>query len=131
MRALIQGEAPPDSSPPSLSLIVLRSGNVEATREFYSRMGLSFVEERHGSGPRHYAATIGPMVFEIYPNRDGVPPAPIRIGFRVSAFDETVEALRRKGARIIREAANSKWGRRAVVEDPDGNSVELAPVLAS
>src|SRR5882672_11301872 len=43
-----------DSPPPTLSLIVLQSSDVEAAREFYSLLGLSFVEEQHGKGPRHY-----------------------------------------------------------------------------
>ncbi len=110
---------------PSLSLIVLQSGNVDAAKDFYSAMGLSFVEEQHGNGPRHYSATMGRLVLEIYPCREK-PVAPLRIGFDVPALDQTIEMLRSRGIRIVREAKDSPWGRRAVVEDPDGNRVELA-----
>lgn len=36
--------------------------------EFFSRMGLPFVKEKHGEGPEHYAAQVGDDVFEIYPS---------------------------------------------------------------
>ena len=118
-------ELPNDSPPPMLSLVVLQSGDLEAAKEFYTLLGLSFVEEQHGTGPRHYSATLGPLVLEIYPCQASKPMTPVRIGFRVASLDKTLELLRRRGARIVREAKDSPWGRRAVVEDTDGNRVEL------
>ena len=112
---------------PAVSLIVLQSGNVDATKDFYSAIGLTFVEEQHGGGPRHFAAILGRLVLEIYPCREK-PVAPLRIGLDVPKLDQTIETLRSRGARIVREAKDSPWGRRAVVEDPDGNRVELAMV---
>src|SRR5580700_4917064 len=56
LRAMI--ELPTDSSPPTLSLVVLQSGDVEAAKDFYRLLGLSLVEEQHGTGPRHYSATL-------------------------------------------------------------------------
>jgi lactoylglutathione lyase len=114
------------SPPPTLSLVVLQSRNVEAAKDFYSLLGLSFVEEKHGQGPRHYSATLGALVLEIYPCQGSNPSAPIRIGFLIPYLDRTLELLKNRGARIVREAKDSPWGRRAVVEDPDGNRVELA-----
>lgn len=111
--------------PPILSLFVLRSGNIESAKDFFSVLGLVFREEKHGKGPRHYAATLGSLVLEIYPCQ-GSPPAPVRLGFRVPSVDTTVEMLRARGVRIASEAKDSPWGRRAVVEDPDGNHVELS-----
>src|SRR5947209_7401602 len=51
----------------ALSLVVIRAANLEQARQFYAALGLSFVKEQHGRSPEHYAATIGPTVFEIYP----------------------------------------------------------------
>jgi len=107
-------------------LVVIQSSDVEAAQEFYRMLGLSFVEEQHGTGPRHLAASLGPLVLEIYPCRGAKPVAPLRLGFHVRSLDETLELLRDSGSRIIREAHDSPWGRRAVVEDPDGNRIELA-----
>jgi lactoylglutathione lyase len=128
LRALAVADPPPESPPPALSLVVLQSSNVEAAKEFYSLLGLAFVEEQHGNGPRHFAAVLGAIVLEIYPCQGSKPPVPVRIGFRVPSLDKTLEVLRNRGVRIIREANDSPWGRRAVVEGPDGNRVELMPV---
>lgn len=112
--------------PPTLSLLVLQARDVESAKDFYSRLGLSFIAEQHGAGPRHYSATIGQLVFEIYPRRTDVPSTPQRVGFRIPSLDETVETLRRRGTLVVTEPKPSAWGRRAVVEDPDGNRVELS-----
>lgn len=113
------------SEMPSLSLLVLQSADVQAAKNFYSLLGLSFVEEQHGTGPKHYAAALESLVLEIYPRAGNGQPAPLRIGFRVPSLDRTLDQLRSRGVRIVREATDSRWGRRAVVEDPDGNRVEL------
>ncbi len=122
LRAMALPEIP---MPPIMSLIVLRSANIESAKEFYSLLGMSFTEEQHGKGPRHYATIIGSMVLEIYPCQSGLSESPLRIGFRVPALDRTIDAIRSRGMRILHEAGDTPWGRRAVVEDPDGNCVEL------
>jgi lactoylglutathione lyase len=116
----------PSAELPALSLVVLQSADIEAAKVFYSRLGMSFVQEQYGQGPRHYSAILGPLVLEIYPCQENNMPTPVRIGFHVARLDEILESLRVNGTRIIRPAQDSPWGRRAVVEDPDGNRVELA-----
>ena len=128
LRALAVVEPPAELSPPTLALIVLQSADVESAKDFYSLLGMSFVEEQHGQGPRHYSANLGGLVLEIYPCQGSTSISSLRIGFRVPSLDRTLDMLRRRGARIVREAKDSPWGRRAVVEDPDGNRVELAPL---
>ena len=113
-------------SPPTLSLLVLQSADVQAAKDFYTFLGLSFVEEQHGAGPRPYSAKVGGLVLEIYPCQENKPSARMRIGFRVPSLDQALETLRWRGVRIVREAKDTPWGRQAVVEDPDGNRVELA-----
>jgi catechol 2,3-dioxygenase-like lactoylglutathione lyase family enzyme len=124
LRALAKLDS--DIPSPALSLVVLQSGDLKAARDFYSTLGLSFIEEQHGKGPAHYSAKLGEIVLEIYPCQVGKPLTPARIGFRVPSLDSVLERLRSRGARIVREATDSPWGRRAVVEDPDGSRVELA-----
>jgi predicted enzyme related to lactoylglutathione lyase len=119
------GQTRSTASLPSLSLVVIKSANVEAARDFYSLLGLSFVEEQHGNGPPHFSATVGSLVLEVYPGQGNVPTASVRLGFKVPSLDDTLAILRNSGVRIIREATDSPWGRRAVVEDPDKNRIEL------
>ena len=58
---------------PSLSLLVVRSSRLEASLAFYRALGLSFVEEQHGSGPIHYSTRLGDTVLEIYPGESAAP----------------------------------------------------------
>jgi len=125
LRMLAIEEGAAESSCPALSLVVLRCANIQAAKDFYSLLGLAFVEEQHGKGPRHFSAAIGSLVLEIYPCQADQPSAPLRIGFRVPSLNQTIAVLRSSHARIVREATDSPWGRHAVVEDPDGNRIEL------
>jgi lactoylglutathione lyase len=84
-----------------LRLVVLRCEDLERSRRFYEALGLSFVEEQHGAGPRHFAAVIADLVIELYPASATHPVNDIRLGFEVT----DVEA--------------------GVVEDPDGRKIEL------
>jgi lactoylglutathione lyase len=131
LRTLALAEAHAEATPPALSLVVLQSGDIEAAKDFYTLLGLSFVEEQHGKGPRHFSAALGGLLLEIYPCQGSNPPAPVRIGFRIPCLDQTLEMLRGRGVRILQEAKDSPWGRRAVVESPDGNKVELAAMWRS
>ncbi|HYD93352.1 MAG TPA: VOC family protein [Candidatus Paceibacterota bacterium] len=108
---------------PNLSLVVIRTPDIEKTRQFYERLlGVSFAREQHGGGPVHYAVELqGKIVFEIYPGikTDNV------LGFRThfingcinraSPFFSKPPRLTRAGDRITH----------AVLYDPDGRRVEL------
>jgi catechol 2,3-dioxygenase-like lactoylglutathione lyase family enzyme len=48
-----------------LTLIVLGCVDLELSRRFYEALGMSFVEEKHGSGPHHYACTLAETVLEL------------------------------------------------------------------
>ena len=109
----------------SLRLLVIFSADVPRAVQFYAAVGLSFVEERHGTGPVHFACELGDTVFEIYPAKETQQPSSIRLGFCVESVDETVDKLRQLGARVVAEPQDSPWGRRAVVCDPEGRRVEL------
>jgi lactoylglutathione lyase len=110
-----------------LKLLVLKTGQADRLRAFYLALGVELVEERHGSGPLHYAGQIGDVVLEIYPLTDegGAADATTRLGFAVERLAEVVQALREAGTVIASEPRQTAWGLRAVVRDPDGRAVEL------
>jgi catechol 2,3-dioxygenase-like lactoylglutathione lyase family enzyme len=115
---------------PSLALIVLRCRDLQASRAFYTALGVSLAEEQHGSGPVHYAAELGDAVFELYPGKPGAAPertaaGATLLGFRVDDLDGALAAVRASGAPVVSAPAETPWGRRAVVLDPDGRAVEL------
>ena len=116
------------AAPPSLNLVVLRVQDLAAARRFYEAFGLAFEVHRHGRGPEHLAGGCGQdsAVLEIYPLREGqVPTTSVRIGFSVDAVDPYIPALVEAGGMIIEAPHDSEWGRRAVVQDPEGHKIEL------
>jgi lactoylglutathione lyase len=111
---------------PQLNLIVLRSPDIDRAAAFYQALGLNFHRHAHGSGPEHLASEVNGFVFEIYPQTaKSAPTTGARIGFRVDSVDEVVKALSEIGAAVVTAPADSEWGRRAVVKDFDGHTVEL------
>ncbi len=103
---------------PQINLSVFRTGHLEESVEFYSSLGLEFEEEKHGDGPKHYAAELGDFVFELYP--DGGEP---RIGFTVGSVDEIISQLAED--RVVMPPKDTSRGRIAVVQDYDGRKIEL------
>ena len=103
----------------SLSLIVLRCRDLEASREFFSALGAEFNPEQHSTGPRHYSCTLGGVVLELYPagSRNT---SDVRLGFVVRDLARTLEQVRHIGGTVLSESAAQ-----AVVVDPDGHKLEL------
>lgn len=109
---------------------VLYARDIAVTRQFYETIGFSFVEEKHGDGPVHYACDFQNVVLEIYPLRAGVVPKPCDsfalVAF-VAGFEQVlagVKAMDLKPGEVgvyVEEA-----GLRTVsVRDPDGRLVRL------
>jgi lactoylglutathione lyase len=111
----------------SLNLVVIPAGDLKRSVAFYHSLGVSFVAEKHGAGPEHFAAELGSTVLEIYPRQalEGIS-GPARLGFRVTSVDDTVRNLRSLGEHVVSGPKDSAWGRRAVLLDPDGHRVEIS-----
>ncbi len=112
---------------PELSLLVLRVSDIEHAAVFYGALGLKFVRHRQGKGPEHYVCTMdGGWVLVLYPAMSiDEESHSIRLGFHVDSVEDTVERLADLGARIVTPPKRSDWGRRAVVRDPFGLTLEL------
>ncbi|MDX1946943.1 MAG: VOC family protein [Pirellulaceae bacterium] len=116
---------PPCLPPIAMNLLVIEVREMVVAMQFYESLGLVFELEQHGRGPQHYSAKVGSTIFEIYPRDTEAISARVRLGFEVASLDKAVNALRSRAAKVLKEPGDSPWGRRAVVEDPDGNRVEL------
>lgn len=115
---------------PLLTLLVLRVADVDRSLAFYKMLGFEFIEEQHGTGPIHYSCELGSVVIEIFPGKPGHAPdrrdsGATLIGFQVANLDEIVGEMKASGATIITDVQESTWGRRAVIQDPDGRAIEL------
>jgi catechol 2,3-dioxygenase-like lactoylglutathione lyase family enzyme len=113
-----------------LSLIVLRSSDAARTRRFYEALGLHFSVEQHEKGVLHYACDMGGLVLEIYPGKEAPHPdanaaGATMLGLRVADVERVYATVTAAGAKSRRAPAETAFGRRAVVEDPDGRVVEL------
>lgn len=110
----------------ALSLVVIRSPDIEKSEAFYSALGLIFSKHAHGTGPEHYASEAEGVTFEIYPQTEPASSTTAtRIGFRVADVDALIPILVDRGGRVDSAAKDSPWGRRAVIMDPTGHKVEL------
>jgi predicted enzyme related to lactoylglutathione lyase len=110
-----------------LTLLVLKTCQVERLRSFYQAVGVAFTQERHGSGPLHYAGRVGDVILEVYPLPDSASAADstTRLGFAVADLGRVLQALQATGTSVQDQPRATAWGSRAVVHDPDGRSVEL------
>jgi hypothetical protein len=110
-----------------LKTLVLRTTRLEKLRRFYYTLGVDFTAEQHGTGPVHFAGVIGGVLLELYPladESDAMDPT-TRLGFGVQGLDDLVLALGWTGAPVVSHPRETKWGKRAIVRDPDGRVVEL------
>ena len=114
------------TAPPVANLLVIRSPDIDRAMTFYAQMGMLFDRHAHGSGPQHYASNICGFVFEIYPQRNADDVTTnTRLGFNVDDVDGVISLLRQIDATIVTEPTDTEWGRRAVVKDFDGHTIEL------
>jgi lactoylglutathione lyase len=110
-----------------LTLLVLKTRQVEQLRMFYQTLGFDLVEEQHGKGSVHFAGRAGDTVIEVYPLPDdgSLVDSSIRLGFVVANVAEVIRALEGVGVTIVAPLKETTGGLRAVVKDPDGRSVEM------
>ena len=114
------------AAPPIANLIVLRSTDIDRASEFYSTMGLLFQKHSHGDGPEHYCSQVNGIVFELYPlKKNQTPTTSARVGFSVDDVDSVVQMLLEKKVKVISQPKDSERGRRAIVKDFDGHTIEL------
>lgn len=114
----------------ALSLIVLRSGDLEASLAFYSALGLALVEEQHGSGPIHHSCDFGGLVLELYPSHPGSAHKPnadeTMLRFRVASLEATLVELKHLGVEPKSPPKNSAWGRWVSVVEPGGRTIQVS-----
>jgi lactoylglutathione lyase len=115
----------------AIGALILFAADVGRTVRFYEALGLPLEPEQHDDEPVHFAADVDGCHVAVFPAAEhGVAPGALvagetMAGLRVPSTEDAVEAVRRLGARIIQEPDDYPWGRRALVEDPDGRRVEV------
>jgi lactoylglutathione lyase len=114
----------------TVNLLVLRCKDVEVTRGFYEQLGLTFVEEKHGAGPQHYASERGGFVLELYPAAEGQTPDNVRIGFSTPSLADLSGNLRHGlDVNILKQPYTVADRLVMLLQDPDGRKVEVSQPL--
>lgn len=110
-----------------LSLLVIRSKNMEQLIGFYSLLGLSFDYHRHGNSPLHYSGMVGKTLLEIYPLAKDQEQTDkyLRLGFGIENFEETILKLKASKILFLSEPMQTEFGYMTIVSDPDGRKTEL------
>ena len=108
-----------------LSLLVIRTHDLLRVKEFYELLGLTFKEEKHGKGPKHFAAILDDgLVFEIYPIKDPEQnPDKVRLGFKIKYLYKLINKLRDNGVGPISQPIPNSYS--ILIKDPDGRTIEL------
>ncbi len=116
-----------NETPAVLSLLTIKTKQMDVLKEQYEALGLKFVYHSHGSGPKHYSAESGGIVFEIYPWKSfkEINANEQRIGFTIPDFDTIISPLIHAKWEIISHTKETSWGKRMVIKDADGRKVEL------
>jgi uncharacterized glyoxalase superfamily protein PhnB len=113
-----------------LDSLILYSSNLSKTVEFYTKLGLPLEHEDHGSGPVHYACELQGAHIAIFESKPGDAlkrgfGGATQFGLQVDSVDETFQIAIKAGAKVIIEPQSAPWGKRAIIEDPDGRPLEL------
>ena len=116
---------------PALSLLVIRVAEPKTTAELYETLGLRFTLEQHGTGPDHYSTFASGVLLELYPASTKNPATGQRFGFNVCSLKDVFESWIKAGGKAIAEPAQTEFGFRAVLEDFDGNKIELTQTADS
>lgn len=113
-----------------LKTLVLYSPRMEVVRDFYSRLGVNFKEEKHGQGPKHYAGMLrGNIVLEIYPIINKQIPSKMLMEIAVSDIAGILENLKDKYTEYIGWEipipVDTGNGLEVSIFDPDNRTVML------
>src|SRR5262245_23679301 len=114
----------------TVNLLVLRCKDIEVTWRFYERLGLAFVEEKHGTGSQHYASKSDGFVLELYPAAEGQAPDNVRIGFSTPFLADLSGDLRYcSDVNILKQPYATADRLMMLLQDPDGRKVEVSQPL--
>ena len=143
MPTIITDPGPEDKQPEhqvevkALNLLVIRCSDFDRSLDFYRALGLNF-SLRVGSasalvpGPEfpltadEPGADIPCTSFDLIPAGEQKETTGVSFGFFVSSVDLAINNALPYGGEILSEPADWPYGRKAAIQDPDGNRIELS-----
>lgn len=110
--------------PTTLRLLVIRSSDIDATKDFYSTLGIEFRASTKRD-MKHYVGAVDGFLMEIYPADSHHREDHIRLGFGVIGLDEIMGLIPASRGMVMKPPHDTVYGQKALVKDPDGRVVEL------
>lgn len=105
-----------------INFVTFFARDIERTASVYRLLGLHFISEQHGSGPRHLACVSESLVLEIYPGEDVASPG-IMVGLDVDNLDLVRAKILEADAHLSRDIDVVAGTRRIIVQDPEGRQI--------
>lgn len=121
---------------PRVSFIALYCRSPEECLKFYSEVGFTFLEEKHGSGPVHWSSVSSDgLVIEIYSASESSEdstttqnPAMLTLGLEVESVSYILN--RADNRYIVRRSKERPDGMfAAVLKDPEGRRIFLSSTI--
>ncbi len=109
----------------NLNQVTVPSANVEASVEFYRRLGLRQIVETSPDYAR-FECPDGDTTLSIHRVEQVGPGPGVVVFFECDELDDEVEKLKGRGLRFDSDPEDKRWlWREAYLRDPDGNSICL------
>lgn len=128
--------------------VIWTTARVEEMLTFYRAIGIPLERDTHevGEGPLHYEADVGGTHFAVFHAKSGdSSPRPVAtsaaqpaesisslpndtatvIGLAVDDLESVIAVIDKLGAKVRIPLQDMDWGKRIVVEDPDGRVLEI------
>ncbi|XGC79732.1 VOC family protein [Bdellovibrio bacteriovorus] len=111
-----------------ITSITITTPQLEPMLGFYRLIGFQFTASKVDKGTEVFRATHNGVEFSLYstnnPLRSKIPS--LQLGFKITDLIRTVEELTKiPGAMCILDPTEMPDGKKAIVLDPDGHSIEL------
>jgi predicted enzyme related to lactoylglutathione lyase len=110
-----------------LSAVLIYSKDADRLSAFYKDVvGIPLEEENHGQN-RHYGCELGDIHFAIHQAEAGEKPGvgSINIAFEVFDIERHMRLMAQKNVKIVSQPKDLGFMKLAVIEDPDGNTIEF------
>ncbi|NUN06391.1 MAG: VOC family protein [Bdellovibrio sp.] len=114
-----------------ITSITISTPHLQDMLSFYRIIGFQFTASKVDKGSEMHRATHNAVEFSLYAaaNCAKAQVPSLQLGFKISELEKTVEQLTQvPGAMCILDPTDMPDGKKAIVLDPDGHSIELCQI---
>ncbi|WP_413584673.1 VOC family protein [Bdellovibrio sp. HCB274] len=112
----------------TLTSITINTAQLQNMLKFYSHLGLKFQQTKVDKGSEVHRATHDGVEFSLYslPAAQKSQTPSLQLGFQITGMEAMVaDLVNVPGALLILDPTEMPDGKKAIILDPDGHSIEL------